>query len=136
MKHPYLLDAGPAADFLFDRAGVRPRMLALKRSGVTFGIGLPTLGELIHGIEGSDNRDRAWETVHRSIGRLIQWPFDEAAAYAFGRIAADLKMRGRLIQQIDMQIAGIAMTKPNCTLVTYDSDFDVVPGLNHENWLV
>jgi hypothetical protein len=33
-----------------------------------------------------------------------------------------------------MQIAGIAFTLGNCTVVTKDSDLAAVPGLTVENW--
>ena len=38
------------------------------------------------------------------------------------------------MQQIDIQIAAIALTLGNCTVVTTDSDLTVVPGLRTENW--
>ena len=41
---------------------------------------------------------------------------------------------GRYMQQIDVQIAAIALTLGNCTVVTMDSDLAAVPGLAVENW--
>ena len=38
------------------------------------------------------------------------------------------------MQQIDIQIAAIALTLGNCTVVTTDADFAAVPGLRTENW--
>lgn len=38
------------------------------------------------------------------------------------------------MQQIDIQIAAIALTLGNCTVVTTDSDLSAVPGLPVENW--
>jgi len=38
------------------------------------------------------------------------------------------------MQQIDIQIAAIAMSIGNCTVVTTDSDLLSVPGLSIENW--
>ncbi|WP_020475609.1 type II toxin-antitoxin system VapC family toxin [Zavarzinella formosa] len=135
MKRSYLLDTGPAYDFLFQRAGIRERMYALQRTGAKFGIGLPTLGEIIAGLEGSTSRKESWVIVHRSLGRLIRWPFDDPAAYEYGRLFADLRKRGRVIQQVDIQLAAITLTKKECVLVTYDSDFSVITGLPFENWL-
>jgi tRNA(fMet)-specific endonuclease VapC len=65
---------------------------------------------------------------------LVCWPYDKAAAYEYGRIFAELKKRGRIIQQIDMQIAAIALSLGNCTVVSSDSDLTAVPGLTVENW--
>ena len=36
--------------------------------------------------------------------------------------------------QIDIPIAAIALTLGHCTVVTKDSDFDAIPGLDHEDW--
>ncbi len=136
MTRRFMLDTGPAHDLLFDRRDVKQRVGRLRRSGVKIGIGVPTLGELIGGLEGSDDKEANWAIAHRSLGGFVFWPFEKIAAYRYGRIFNDLKRRGRVIQQVDMQLAAITMTLPRCTLVTYDSDFDVIPGLVYENWLV
>lgn len=39
-----------------------------------------------------------------------------------------------IMQTIDRMIAAVALTLPNCTLVSCDSDFSRVPGLKVENW--
>jgi tRNA(fMet)-specific endonuclease VapC len=49
-------------------------------------------------------------------------------------LAAELKRLGRPMQQIDIQIAAIALTLGNCTVVTTDTDLAAVPGLSVENW--
>ena len=38
------------------------------------------------------------------------------------------------MQTIDIQIAAIARTLRNCTVVTTESDLSAVPGLTVENW--
>jgi hypothetical protein len=58
----------------------------------------------------------------------------EAAAYEYGRIFAELKRQGRVIQQVDIQIAAIARVLGNCAVVSGDNDLTAVPGLTVENW--
>lgn len=41
---------------------------------------------------------------------------------------------GRPMQQIDIQIAAIARTLGDCTVVSSDTDLAAVPGLTVENW--
>jgi tRNA(fMet)-specific endonuclease VapC len=130
----YLLDTGPAFDFLFRRKGVDLRLEEARRGGAKVGICVPVLGEIIAGLEASDSKEASWEVAHHSLGKLICWPFDKAAAYEYGRIFAELKRRGRPMQQVDMQIAAIAFTLANCTVVSGDSDLADVPGLTVENW--
>jgi tRNA(fMet)-specific endonuclease VapC len=38
------------------------------------------------------------------------------------------------MQQIDIQVAAIALSLGNCTVVSSDSDLAAVPGLTVENW--
>jgi tRNA(fMet)-specific endonuclease VapC len=38
------------------------------------------------------------------------------------------------MQVVDLMIAAIARTVPDCTVVTGDGDFSRVPGLKVENW--
>jgi tRNA(fMet)-specific endonuclease VapC len=64
----------------------------------------------------------------------VVWPFDEAAAAEFGRVFIQLKRLGRPMQQIDIQIAAIALALGNTTVVTMDSDLAAVPGLTVEDW--
>ena len=72
----------------------------------------------------------------RGLTLFVLWPFDEAAAWEYGRLYAELKRIGRPMQQIDIQIAAIAFSLGNCTVVTTDSDLSAVPGLRTENWAV
>ena len=95
---------------------------------------IPVLGEIAGGLEASSSRDASWAKARPRIGKLLCWPYEKVAAYEYGRIYADLKKRGRVIQQIDMQIAAIALALRNCTAVRYDSDLTEVSGLNVENW--
>jgi tRNA(fMet)-specific endonuclease VapC len=129
-----LLDTGPAFDFLFRRKGVEQRVEEARRKGSKIGICMPVLAEIVAGLEASASREKSWDIARRRLGKLICWPFDKAAAYEYGRIFAELKRRGRIIQQIDMMIAVIAFSLGDCTVVSKDSDLSDVPGLAVEDW--
>ncbi|HKI31248.1 MAG TPA: type II toxin-antitoxin system VapC family toxin [Gemmataceae bacterium] len=134
MTRRYLLDTGPAFDFLFSRRGVDLRAEDARRSGAKIGICMPVLAEIGAGLEASDSREASWEVARRRLGKLVCWPFDKAAAYEYGRVFAELKRRGRPMQQVDMMLAAVALTLGNCTVVSSDSDLTAVPGLTVENW--
>jgi tRNA(fMet)-specific endonuclease VapC len=134
MTRRYLLDTGPAQDFLFQRRGVQDRVEAARRAGAKVGICTPVLGEVVAGLEGSDSREASWEITRRRLGKLLCWPYEKPAAHEFGRIMAELRRIGRPIQQIDVQIAAIAFVLGDCTVVTRDSDFAAIPGLTVEDW--
>jgi tRNA(fMet)-specific endonuclease VapC len=130
----YLLDSGIMGDFINRRHGVDVRVREARRRGDRIGTGLPVVGELFGGIELSVTRDRNLQRLRAALGGIVCWPFDLAAAEEYGRIYAALRRTGRTIQQIDMQIAAIALSLGNTTVVSSDSDLAAVPGLRVENW--
>lgn len=130
----YLLDTGPAQDFIADRNGVRERTDAARRRGDRISICMPVLGELWAGIEGSASRERNLRRLRHGLSRLLLWPYDDRAAAEYGRIFAELRRRGRPMQQVDIQVAAIALTLGDCVVVSRDSDLSAVPGLKVEDW--
>jgi hypothetical protein len=82
MTRRYLLDTGPAFDFLFRRRGVDVRVEEVRRrGGAKVGIGMPVLAEVVGGLLASDSREASWDIARRSLGKLVCWPFDKTAAY-------------------------------------------------------
>ena len=134
MIRRYLLDTGIAQDFQADRRGVRARVDAERRLGHRIGICVPVLGELWAGVEGSASRERNARLLRHALSRLFLWPYSPDTAAEYGRIFTKLKQAGCPIQQIDIQIAAIARTLPNCVVVTKGSDFQAISGITVENW--
>jgi tRNA(fMet)-specific endonuclease VapC len=132
----YLLDTGPAQDFINYRRGVRQRADEERQRGNRIGICVPVLGELWSGVERSATRIRNGQRLRHALSRFVIWPYTNEAAAEFGRIFAELQRLGRPMQQIDIQIAAIAMALGNCSVVTGDGDLAAVPGLIVENWAV
>jgi tRNA(fMet)-specific endonuclease VapC len=130
----YLLDTKPAQDFNYEVNGIRERVNTERLRGNRIGICTPVLGELWAGATGSMNRERSLKRLLNGISRLIVWPYDSFAAEMYGRLFTQLKQAGRPMQQIDIQIAAIAFTLGNCTVISEDSDFAAIPGLSIERW--
>lgn len=130
----HLLDTGTASDFINRRRGVDLRVREAVLHGDQVGICTPVLGELWAGMEYSASRDQNIDRMRHALAKLRLWPFDKKAAEEYGRVWAELRRLGRNIQQVDMQIAAIARSLGNCTVVTKDTDFVVVPGLKVVNW--
>jgi tRNA(fMet)-specific endonuclease VapC len=130
----YLLDTGIAGDFVFRRRRVYQQAREKTRQGHRVGTCPPVLGELWYGIELSATRDRNAKQLRRMLPELVVWPYDDRAAEEFGRLAAHLRRTGRSMQQIDIQVAAIALTLGQCVVVTTDTDLAAVPGLAVENW--
>jgi tRNA(fMet)-specific endonuclease VapC len=85
-------------------------------------------------VEGSASQDRNAHRLRNALSRLVVWPYTNEAAAEFGRVFAELRRIGRPMQQIDIQIAAIALSLGNCTVVSADTDLHAVPGLTVENW--
>jgi tRNA(fMet)-specific endonuclease VapC len=132
----YLLDSSALGDAIDHRRGVASRVRQAIRDGHRVGTCPPVLGEFHYGIEMSASRDENRKRFLAGIGQFRIWPFDETAAEEFGRLRAELRRKGRAMQIVDLQLAAIALTLGNCTVVTSDSDLSAVPGLSVENWAV
>ena len=130
----YLLDTGILSDFINNRKGVDVTVREARRRGARLGTCFPVVGELFYGVEASATRNANLPRLKRALSVFVCWPFDRPAAEEFGRLAAELKRIGRTMQQIDIQIAAVALSLGNCTVVSADSDLMAVPGLTVENW--
>lgn len=129
----YLLDTGIVGDYLNRRHGVYERAQAESKRGHRIGLPLSVLAEVVAGLERSGTRDRNMQLLRATLPALTLWPFDEAAAFEYGRLEAALLRIGRPMQTIDVMLAAVALSLGNCVVVTVDSDLSAVPGLKIEN---
>jgi len=130
----FLMDTGIAADYLNKRLGVFDRARAERAKGHPVGVAMPVLAELAHGVERSASRERNLRLLRAALPTLRLWPFDQAAAFEYGRVYAELQRVGRPMQVMDVLIAAVALALGNCVVVSKDSDLSAVPGLAVENW--
>jgi tRNA(fMet)-specific endonuclease VapC len=61
--------------------------------------------------------------------------FDARAAYAAGRIRADLEKKGQPLAFVDIQIAAIAIVNELTLITGNTAHFERVPGLQMADWL-
>ncbi len=132
----YLMDSGIASDLINRRGLVPSRVREARLRGDRVGLGTPILGELIAGIQNSNDPQRHLAALWRNVGLLALWPFDKEAAIQFGRLHAELRRLGRMIQVPDLQIAAIAASLGNSVVVSKDSDLRAVPSLKVEDWSI
>ena len=94
-----------------------------------------TVGEILYGAARAD-RPGLVELMRRLISAAqMVIPFDEHAAEAYATLRADLERQGRRLDDPDLRIAAIALSR-DLTLVTGNvRHFERVPGLRIENWL-
>lgn len=94
-----------------------------------------TLGELLYGAakRGSPQLvDRIRDLIPRAAAVL---PFDASAAEIYGPLRAELESEGRRLDEPDLRIASITLSR-DLTLISGNvRHFSRVPGLRLENWL-
>ena len=130
----YLFDTGIAGDYINRRGQVREDAARATKAGHRIGICPPVLGELWDGVFGSATREFNERLLLRNLDHFTLWPYDAAASREYGRLSAELRRRGRTMQQADIQIAAIAVTLGDCVVVSKDGDLRAVPGLTVEDW--
>lgn len=130
----FLLDTNAVGDLMNRRRGVDLRAAEARRCGDIVGTCEVVVAELYFGVENSDTRDTNMDRVNRTLTGLKCWPLTREASREFGRLATLLRRTGTEIGRLDILIAAIALTLPNCILVSRDSDMLSVPGLTIENW--
>jgi tRNA(fMet)-specific endonuclease VapC len=90
--------------------------------------------ELIYGAVKSARPQRNLSRLNPFFSRFASFPFDDAAAAAYGEIRARLERAGTPIGPNDLCIAAIA-TASGLTLVSHNSDeFSRVEGLQLTDW--
>ena len=97
-----------------------------------------TYGELCFGIENGNEhlREERWKQLDVFTQRLLIDPWDEQSARHYGVIRATLKKEGTPIGNNDLLIAAHARSI-NAVLVTNNvREFNRVPNLTIENWLI
>ena len=94
-----------------------------------------TLGELLYGAA-----RRGCEQLVKRVREVLQLaavilPFDSVAAEVYGPLRAELERQGKRLDEPDLRIASIALSR-ELTLVTGNvRHFKRVSGLTVENWL-
>jgi len=94
-----------------------------------------SVAELTHGAQRSKHREDNLARLEVLLAALTVLPFDESAGRRFGALKAELESRGESLDDLDMQIASIAIEN-NLPLVTNNTDhFNRIKGLELQNWI-
>jgi tRNA(fMet)-specific endonuclease VapC len=102
----YLLDTNHASA-LYKRQlnlAAHPR----RRPEDTFSISMPGIGELWYMVFNSTRVGENVDAMNSMLLELTFIPFDPVAARQFGLIKTELRKAGRMIPDVDIQIAAVA----------------------------
>jgi len=94
-----------------------------------------SVAELTHGANRSIHREDNLARLEVLLSALIILPFDEAAARRFGILKAELEKQGEPLDDMDLQIASIALENDLPLVTNNTRHFNRLNGLRLVNWL-
>jgi tRNA(fMet)-specific endonuclease VapC len=129
----YLLDTNICVLVIRQKS---PAMLQRLAGFAVDDIGVPmiTVAELQYGAEKSQRPEQNRRALEQFLLPLALVEFDYAAAIAYGRIRAELAVRGQTIGALDMLIAAQALSLDVPLVTNNTQEFARVPGLRIEDW--
>jgi tRNA(fMet)-specific endonuclease VapC len=131
MNMKYMLDTNIVSHFIKGSTSVCTKITALPMSEL--GISAITEGELLFGLAKKPEAIQLKRLVHEFLIRVDVLPWDSVIAECYGKLRADMQKKGRSLGNFDMLIAAHALAL-ELTLITNDSAFSQVSGLNLEDW--
>jgi tRNA(fMet)-specific endonuclease VapC len=121
----YLLNGNPSLKKKVEEVGVFS--LAISNS---------VLAELYFGAYNSKKVEDNLKRINLFKKNLTILSDSQESALRFGKIKADLRSKGKIIEDFDILIASIAIVN-GCILITNNTDhFERIDDLQIENWLI
>ena len=94
-----------------------------------------TVAELTHGAHRSFHREDNLARLEVLFAALTVLPFDEIAGRRFGRLKAELEEKGEPLDDLDLEIASIALEHDLPLVTNNEKHFKRVKDLELENWI-
>ena len=131
----YFLDTNHLSAALQRVSPVRDRVFEEIRRGHRFGTCLPALCELEAGIAQTARPQATRRLLDTLLNEIRIWPFDRQDTRFYGDLYLELVRSGRVLSLVDVLVAVMAR-RLNATLLTTDRDFEAIPDVPRENWVV
>ena len=130
----YLLDTNICVYFLKQDTKIVEKIASFSADDLA--ISYINLAELLYGAYNSDYVDKNLERI-RYIENIIEVvPFDRNAIENFAAIKSTLKKQGKLIDDFDILIAAVALSREMILVTNNEKHFERIPNLIIENWLL
>ncbi|HLF96719.1 MAG TPA: type II toxin-antitoxin system VapC family toxin [Methylococcaceae bacterium] len=106
-----------------------------RHSAEELAMSVMTYGELCHGAEKSQARDKSLAILQKLTRHIQILPLPPDAGTQYGRIRATLERNGEVIGNNDLWIAAHAQTAALTLVTNNEREFVRVEGLRVENWV-
>ena len=94
-----------------------------------------TVAELYFGAYNSQNIEKNLKIVENFLLPFEIIEFDEKSAKHYAKIKADLRKKGQIIGELDMQISAVALSHQLNVVTNNEKEFKRVKNLKVENWV-
>ena len=94
-----------------------------------------TVSELMYGVYKSQHIEKNLKAIEAFLLPFEIVEYDYSAAVAYGKIRATLEKQGEVIGNMDMQIAGHALSLDMTVVTNNTKEFHRVDGLVLDNWV-
>lgn len=123
----YLVDS----DWLIDGIGGDPAAVRVldELSGDPLAVGIVSCGEVFAGAFSSPDPAHELAIFRRYLSAFVILPLSDPIMELFARVRGDLRRRGLLIPDLDLQIAATALHHDLELLTRNRRHFDRIPGL-------
>lgn len=125
----YLIDTDWAVDYL---KGIDEKVRFLQNEDSLY-ISALSVGELIEGIEGSDQKEERMNSLNDFLAGVTILSFTRDTATEFGKIRNNLRENGELIGDIDTMIAATARINDLEILTDNTQHFNKVDGIEFQS---
>lgn len=130
----YLLDSNICIAWLKNHEAVIEKIIDAGENKIC--LCAPVKAELWYGACKSQRLDKNKVSLEWLFSDFPSFPFDDDAAFHFGEIRAYLTKKGTPIGLFDMQIAAIALAHDLIVVTHNTREFERVPNLKLEDWLL
>jgi len=135
MRRTFLVDTNHLSAAINPVSLVRERLYQQHRQGARFRTCIPVVCEIEVGIQDSPQVDSYRRQLKHLLRKVKLVPLELPMTQAYGEVYRELRRIGRVLSQVDMLLAAMARHL-KWTLLTADQDFDALPDIRTENWLV
>lgn len=135
MRRIFLVDTNHLSAAINPVSTVRERLYQQHRQGVRFRTCIPVLFEIEVGIQDSAHVDSYRRQLKHLLRKVKLVPLEPPMAQHYGEVYRELRRVGRALSQVDMMLAAV-VRQLKWTLLSADRDFEALPDIRTENWLV
>lgn len=126
----YMLDINTVSDIVRKDIGVLRHLKSISPNNICIsGI---TAAEIIYGLEKRQST-KLNQIMLPFLEAVTIYDWHYSVACCHGKLRAQMEKQGFIMGTLDLMIAAHALTE-NCTLVTSDKAFNMVPELIIQNW--